>query len=174
MLLSGTVTAEAQMKSFSPGMFTKPVSPRNHTPYYLPYYDQRHWVFECLYFNLCRYDRNRRYEDGYWYPWFFLWGRYDEPNERWWTFSAEFFDEYGTGGIWKSREPSKGGELKAIQTIERERMAALAMRESPRSMRGSGFRSTGISSSRGSSISSSGGGSSIGSSGGGSAGGKRK
>lgn len=175
LLLSGTVTVEAQMKSYAldQGTWHQMVNPRNHVPYYLPSYDQRHWIFDCLFFNLCRYGHTRRYEDGYWYPWTFRWGRYDVPNYDWWSFGEGFYDEYGTGAIWTAGEPSLSAELKAIQTIERERVAALAMRKSSRSMRGPGIRSTGISSSRGSSIGSSGGGSSIGSSGGGSRGGKK-
>lgn len=170
MMLSGTVTVQAQKMpgAFSPGQWFGSINPHHHTAYYLPYYDRDRALWDFFIPCFCPGCRGRYYSGGYWYPSTFRWSRYDVPNYRWWTFGEGFVDEYGTGGIWTAGDPTMTAELKAIQTVERERVAARMRNAAPRMTGRRGMGSTGISTSRGSSTSSSGRGSSIGSSGGGS------
>ncbi len=169
-LATGTVRAQEIPYSLSMGGWSHA---GDHTARYLPYYDPDRLALEAFYPCFHPGCHGRRYSGGDWYPWTFRWGRYDVPSDRWWTFGEGFFDEYGTGGIWTASDPRKTTELKAIQTVERERMAIRMRNEAPRITGRRGMGSTGISASRGSSIGSSGGGSSIGSSGGGGRSGKK-
>jgi uncharacterized membrane protein YgcG len=174
LMISGAVTVQAQKMpgAFSSGDWFGSINPHYHTPYYLPYYDGNRVNDDLCLFNnyFFRLRRANPYETGYWYPWSFSWGRYDIPSERWWTFGEGVYDEYGTGGIWTADAPLLVMARKtAVGPLPLQvKPVTRAIKPPPRVARRSGFRSTGTSSSRGSSISSSGGGSSKGSSGGGS------
>jgi len=183
VLLLFTVAMPAQAQkmpfSFTTDEWFEFVNPRHPVPYYLPSYDgdlYRDWmIYSCFLSNVHGYRCSHRYDRGYWYPWTFRWGRYDIPNNSWWTFGEGYFDEYGTGVIWTAEKPLLMAERKARsgQAIQRREPAVRVARETPGMTRRSSMGSSGISASGGSSFGSSGGGSSIGSSGGGSRGGKK-
>lgn len=113
LLLSGVVPVQAQKMpySFTTGEWFHAVNPKDHTPYYLPYYDpdrmMNAYLFPCFYWD----HYARRHQRWDWYPWTSRWGRYDVPNDYWWSFGEGFYDEYGTGWLNTAADTRNGIKL---------------------------------------------------------------
>lgn len=174
LMLSGAVTVQAQKMpfSFAAGDWPQVVGPRDHTPFYLPSNDgdrYRDWLYSGPFPRPHRSRYSHPYDPGYWYHWTFYWGRYDVPNDRWWSFGEGYFDERGNGGTWTASEPPLTANriAQARKAVERRSPEAPVVKNPPRVTRRSGISSSGISASGGSSFGGSGGGSSGGSSRGG-------